>query len=101
MDFVRNPFPDMKRAALALLKAIITHRWGQVFLLNTGGFIEYLLARKKEADKDVILDKYEIIQQLASSTVFDAQTISDLKKYVAEGAFYLQGVTEVVFEGAS
>ncbi|XP_055628532.1 26S proteasome non-ATPase regulatory subunit 5 [Toxorhynchites rutilus septentrionalis] len=101
MDFIRNPFPDMKRAALALLKAIITHRWGQVYLLNTGGFIEYLLARQQEADKDVILDKYEIIRQLASSTVFSGQIMSDLKKYVSEGAFYLQGITEVVFEGAS
>ncbi|XP_058834476.1 26S proteasome non-ATPase regulatory subunit 5 [Topomyia yanbarensis] len=101
MDYIKNPFPDMRRAALALLKAVIGHRWGQVYMLNTGGFMEYILDRKQEVDKDVIVDKYEIIRQLASSTVFDAQTIFELKKYVAEGAFYVQGITEVAIEGAA
>lgn len=101
MDYIKNPFPDMKRAALALLKTIVSHRWGQVYMLNTGGFVEYLLDRKQGGDKDVILDKFEIIRQLASSTVFDEQTLSELKKYVSEGAFYVRGITEVAIEGAS
>ncbi|XP_001661342.2 26S proteasome non-ATPase regulatory subunit 5 [Aedes aegypti] len=101
MDYIKNPFPDMKRAALGLLKAIVGHRWGQTYLLNTGGFVEYLLDRKQEADKDVVLDKYEVIRVLAASTVFDEQTASELRRYVAEGAFYVQGITEVAIEGAS
>ncbi|XP_055591945.1 LOW QUALITY PROTEIN: 26S proteasome non-ATPase regulatory subunit 5 [Uranotaenia lowii] len=101
MDYIRNPFPDIKRAALALLKAIIGHRWGQQYLLNTGGFIEYLLDRKREADKDIILDKYEIIRLLAQSNVFDEQTQAELKRYVSEGAFFVQGITEVAIEGSS
>ncbi|XP_058463668.1 26S proteasome non-ATPase regulatory subunit 5 [Malaya genurostris] len=101
MDYIKNPFPDMRRAALGLLNAIIGHRWGQIYMLNTGGFMEYILDRKQEADKDVILDKYEIIRQLSLSTVFDAQTTFELKKYVTEGAFYVQGITEVAVEGAS
>lgn len=101
MDYIKNPFPDMKRAALGLLKAIVSHRWGQTYLLNTGGFVEYLLDRKLEADKDVLLDKYEVIQVLASSTVFDEKTASELRSYVAEGAFYVHGITEVAVEGAN
>ncbi|XP_053685156.1 26S proteasome non-ATPase regulatory subunit 5 [Sabethes cyaneus] len=101
MDYIRNPFPDMRRSALALLKAIVSHRWGQTYMLNTGGFLEYMLDRKQENDKDVILDKYEIIQLLATSTVFDQQTQAELKQYVAEGAFFVRGVTEVAIEGAS
>ena len=101
MDYIKNPFPDMKRAALGLLKAIVGHRWGQTYLLNTGGFVEYLLDRKQEADKDVVLDKYEVILVLAASTVFDEQTASELKRYVAEGPFYVHGITEVAIEGAS
>ncbi|XP_055531950.1 26S proteasome non-ATPase regulatory subunit 5-like [Wyeomyia smithii] len=101
MDYIRNPFPDMRRSALALLKAIVSHRWGQLYMLNTGGFVEYILDRKQEVDKDVILEKYEIIRQLAESTVFDQQTQAELKRYVAEGAFFVQGVTEVAIEGAS
>lgn len=101
MDYIRNPFPDMRRSALALLRAIVSYRWGQTFMLNTGGFVEYMLDRKQEVDKDVILDKYEIIQQLAMSTVFDQQTQAEFKRYVAEGAFFVQGITEVAIEGAS
>ncbi|KXJ73008.1 hypothetical protein RP20_CCG016736 [Aedes albopictus] len=101
MDYIKNPFPDMKRAALGLLKAIVGHRWGQTYLLNTGGFVEYLLDRKQEADKDVVLDKYEVILVLAASTVFDEQTASELKRYVLEGPFYVHGITEVAIEGAS
>ncbi|XP_062561042.1 26S proteasome non-ATPase regulatory subunit 5 [Armigeres subalbatus] len=101
MDYIRNPFPDMKRAALGLLKAIVGHRWGQTYLLNTGGFVEYLLDRKQEADKDVVLDKYEVIRMLSMSSVFDEQTASDFRRYVSEGAFYVRGITEVAIEGAS
>lgn len=101
MEYIRNPFPDMKRAALGLLKAIVGHRWGQTYLLNTGGFMEYLLDRKQEADKDVVLDKYEVIRLLASSMVFDEQAASELRRYVSEGAFYVRGITEVAIEGAS
>lgn len=101
MDYIRNAFPDIKRAALALLRALVGHRWGQQYMLQTGGFVEYLLDRKQEADKDVILDKYEIIRLLATSSVFDPQTSAELKQYAAEGAFYVRGITEVAVEGAS
>lgn len=99
--YAQNPFPDIKEAAFSLLRSICQHKWGHQRLQNTGGFIEFLLDRSTEFDKDLIQTKYEIIQLLAESSVFNAGTIAKFKKYVSQGAFFVQGVTEVTAEGAS
>lgn len=94
-DFCRNPFPELKIAALVLLRSICTYRWGQRALIDTAGFIEYLLDRNTEFDKDAIHEKYNVIKVLGDSTVFSASTLLQIKKYIEDGAFYVQGVMEV------
>lgn len=98
-DFCRNPFPEIKIAALGLLRAICCYRWGQRALSETAGFIEYLLDRNVEFDKDAIHEKYNVIKTLADSSVFDAGTILQIRQYIKDGAFYVQGVMEVAVEG--
>lgn len=97
-DFCRNPFPEIKIAALGLLRAICCYRWGQRALSETAGFIEYLLDRNVEFDKDAIHEKYNVIKTLADSSVFDAGTILQIRQYIKDGAFYVQGVMEVAVE---
>lgn len=94
-DFCRNPFPEIKIAALALLRSICTYQWGQRFLNETAGFIEYLLDRNNEFDKDAIHEKYSVIKVLGDSSEFSATTILQIKQYIKDGAFYVQGVMEV------
>uniref|UniRef100_U5ETB0 26S proteasome non-ATPase regulatory subunit 5 n=1 Tax=Corethrella appendiculata TaxID=1370023 RepID=U5ETB0_9DIPT len=102
MEYAKNSFPDIKIASIGWLKAICLHKWGQEFFRNTAGFLEYLLDRKSEFDKNVLLEKYEIIRILSESDrVFDIETLNELRKYVREGAFYVQGVTEVAIEGGN
>lgn len=48
LEFCRNPFPDIKIAALILLKVIVTPTWGQKALEETAGFIEFLMDRNVE-----------------------------------------------------
>lgn len=96
--YAQNPFPDIKTAAFILLKSISLHKWGHQRLQKTGGFIEFLLDRNTEFEKDLIRTKYEIIQVLSESNVFNVATIVQLKKYVSEGAFFVQSVNEVAFE---
>ena len=84
MRLCQNPFPDIALAAFGFLKAIVLHRWGQEVIANTGGLIEYLLDRRIAADKDVKQEKFLIISILAESTVFDAQQILALKKFVIQ-----------------
>jgi len=100
LDFCRNPFPDIKLAALTLLKVMVTTFWGQKALEETAGFIEFLMDRNIEFNKDAMHEKYRIIEILSQSTsVFDPASLSQLKKYVQQGAFYVEGVMDVVAEG--
>lgn len=102
LDFCRNPFPDIKTAALTLLKVVVTPLWGQKALEETAGFVEFLMDRNVEFDKDAIHEKHKIIEILSeSTTVFDSVTLGQLKKYVQQGAFYVEGVMDVVAEGQS
>lgn len=100
LNFCRNPFPDIKTAALTLLKVLVTPHWGRKALAETAGFVEFLMDRNVEFDKDAIHEKYKIIVMLSESTnVFDAATLGQLKKYAQQGAFYVEGVVDVVTEG--
>lgn len=94
-DFCRNPFPELKIAALVLLRSIATYRWGQRALNETAGFIEYLLDRNNEFDKNAIHEKYNVIKVLGDSSEFNATTILQIKQYIKDGAFCVHGVMEV------
>lgn len=97
--FCQNPFPEIKLATLALLRSICKYPWGQISLSRTAGFIEYLLDRKAEFDKDIMHEKYVILKDLSSSIVFDTTIGEQINQYIAEGAFYVQGITEVAIDG--
>lgn len=99
-EFCRNPFPEIKIAALALLRSICVYSWGQRALSNTAGFIEYLLDRNSEFDKDVLHEKYSIMKTIASSREFDEITTRQIHQYVKDGVFYVQGQMEVVVQGS-
>lgn len=99
-DFCRNPFPEIKIAALALLRSICGYRWGQNALSETAGFIEYLLDRNTEFDHDALHEKFNVIKALGDSSVFDANTILQIRQYIKDGAFYVQGVMEVAVENS-
>lgn len=99
LQFTKNAFPDIKIAGLKLLKAIVSYQWGQEFIAQTAGFIENLMDRKIEFDKNVIHEKYEINKILSESSAFDHDTVNHLKKYVGEGAFYVETILEVAVEG--
>lgn len=99
LQFTKNAFPDIKIAGLKLLKSVVNYRWGQEYLSQTAGFIEILLDRKIEFDKHVIHEKFEINKILSESSIFDRDTVNQLKKYVGEGVFYVETIHEVAVEG--
>lgn len=99
-EFSRNPFPEIKLAALRLLAVICYYRWGQRALSETAGFIEYLLDRKAEFDKDILHEKYNVLKAVVDSSDFDINTIQQIKQYVKDGVFYIQGIMEVAVEGS-
>ncbi|XP_023307211.2 26S proteasome non-ATPase regulatory subunit 5 [Lucilia cuprina] len=99
MDFCRNPFPDIKISTLNLIGALCLYPWGIEALKNTAGFLEYLLDRKVEFDKDAKYAKFSVIKLLADSSAFDVQTNIQLRTYVNEGPYYVQSIMDVAVEG--
>ena len=73
--------------------------WSVVALKNTGGFLEFLLDRKTEFDKQVKYVKYEIVKSLAETPMSDVHTRLQLKTYVNNGPFYADPMMEVLAEG--
>ncbi|KAM7349078.1 26S proteasome non-ATPase regulatory subunit 5 [Cochliomyia hominivorax] len=101
MDFCRNPFPDIKISTLNLIGSFCLYPWGIEALKNTAGFLEYLLDRKVEFDKDAKYAKFSVIKLLADSNAFDVQTNIQLRTYVNEGPYYVQSIMDVAVEGNS
>lgn len=99
-EFCRNPFPELRMAAFGLLRAVCNYSWGQRALSNTAGFIEFLLNRNTEVDKDILYEKYNVLKAVANSSEFDEITRRQIRKYINDGVFYVQGVMEVAIEGS-
>lgn len=99
MDYCRNPFPDIKVACLSFIKSVCLHKWGLLALKNTAGFVEFLLDRKIEFDKEAKYKKFELISLLADSDVFDMQINLQLRTYVNEGPYFVQSILDIATEG--
>ncbi|CAH0407424.1 unnamed protein product [Chilo suppressalis] len=97
-DMCKNPFPDIRLGAFALLDAVCQHRWGEELVATTAGFIEYLLDRSIDHTKESKELKYDIIRRLSNSAAFDANIITRLQTYVEKGPFYSEDTLEVAME---
>ena len=102
---VRSPFKEVKLPVLAILRSLADQKWGQVEFRDQPGFMEYLMNRNAENDKDVKEIKFDTIKAaVASATladVLDSVTMIRLREYVQDGPFYVPGEHHVASEGAS
>lgn len=74
-------------------------------MARTAGFVEFLLDRHVDFDKEVKQEKYALIQRLAATatavTAFEKHIGVRLREYVQQGAFYVAGEMEVAVEGGT
>ena len=102
LSIVKQPFLDMRYACLHVLMSMSKWKWGQSEMKKFPGFVEYLLDRRTETEKEGKELKYAIIQQLASSStseeIFGSPMYLKLKVYVSEGPFYVTEETTVAYE---
>lgn len=101
LNFCKNPFEDLSQSAFEFVKILAVFQFGQQGISNTGGFIEYLLDRNKSISFELKTLKFEIVETLSRSTVFDAITLARLSQYVREGINFIQPVGAVSFDSAS
>ncbi|XP_034048488.1 26S proteasome non-ATPase regulatory subunit 5 [Thalassophryne amazonica] len=107
MDMIRNissqPFPELHCWALRVFNAIATQLWGQKLMINTPGFMEYVLNRSTSPNKEAKDAKFELVGSLVSSPtaadILGSQHYIRLKAYLTEGPYYVSAVALVDTEG--
>ncbi|XP_043913773.1 26S proteasome non-ATPase regulatory subunit 5 isoform X2 [Protopterus annectens] len=99
-----QPFTELHCSALRVFAAIADQPWGQKFMINSPGFVEYILDRSVDHDKESKDAKYELVKALVNSNtiadIFGNQHYLRLRAYLREGPYYVRATASVALEGA-
>lgn len=98
VDLCKQPFPDIRQSSMKVLLELATQPWGQEYIINCPGLLEFLVNRSAESIKECKELKYGIIKNLKNSEYFDSRTMQQLEKFVKEGPFYVDADVEVATE---
>ncbi|XP_066999030.2 26S proteasome non-ATPase regulatory subunit 5 [Anabrus simplex] len=105
MAVSRQPFPELRLAGLQVLNVLAEQSWGQEYMKNHPGLVEFLLDRSMETIKSCKDAKFDVIRTIVESptaaAIFGHDTMQRLEEFAREGPFYVRGQTEVAIEGAS
>ncbi|XP_027882357.1 26S proteasome non-ATPase regulatory subunit 5 [Xiphophorus couchianus] len=108
MDMIRNistqPFPELHCGALRIFSAIASQPWGQKMMVNSPGFMEFILDRSTGQSKEAKDAKFKLVGSLLGSStaseILGSQNYIRLKTYLSEGPYYVSAVASVSTEGA-
>ncbi|KAM3911402.1 26S proteasome non-ATPase regulatory subunit 5 [Leptodactylus fuscus] len=99
-----QPFPDLHCGALKVFTAVANQPWAQRMMIDSPGFVEYIVDRTVDQDKDSKDAKFELVKALVSAKttaeVFGNQHYLRLCAYHREGPYYVKAVSTVAVEGA-
>lgn len=107
LSIVRQPFADLRLAGLTVVVELSAQEWGQREMQACAGFLEYLLDRGSEPDKEGKELKYEVVHRIVVSecgeTLWGSVDMMKMKRYDREGPYCYTGdtYTTVAIEGAS
>ncbi|XP_071485996.1 26S proteasome non-ATPase regulatory subunit 5-like [Diadema antillarum] len=105
LSLCKQPFTEIRCNALLILRVLVNQPWAARCLRQEPGFLEYLLDRSTEPDKEGKEVKFEVVKALSEAVhteeIFGRPTLLRLKGYVREGPFFVQVQSEVAMEGAS
>ncbi|XP_051961246.1 26S proteasome non-ATPase regulatory subunit 5-like [Xyrauchen texanus] len=108
MVMIRNistqPFPELHCSALRIFTAIGCQPWGQQLMMDTPGFVEWVMDRSVGTGKEAKDCKYELVGVLLSSSstqrIFGGENYLKLKTYLKEGPYNVTAVSSVTTEEA-
>ncbi|XP_066569153.1 26S proteasome non-ATPase regulatory subunit 5 isoform X2 [Amia ocellicauda] len=99
-----QPFPELHCVALKIFTAIACQPWGQKIMIDTPGFVEFIVDRSTGPDKESKDAKFELVKALVNSKstaeIFGNQHYLRLRTYMREGPYYVTAVSSVMVEGA-
>nr|XP_006640599.1 PREDICTED: 26S proteasome non-ATPase regulatory subunit 5 [Lepisosteus oculatus] len=99
-----QPFPELHCSALKIFTGMASQPWGQKKMIDTPGFVEFIVDRSTGPDKESKDAKYELVKALVDSKttaeIFGNQHYLRLRTYMREGPYYVTAVSSVTVEGA-
>lgn len=97
---------DLRHAAYRCLLELTRSSWALDAMNNEPGFIEFLLNRSTERDKEGKEAKFAIIQSICQNgdeakAAFGNVNYLKLRRYVNEGVFHVEPEANVAFDGSN
>jgi len=106
VQIAKQPFVDLRLAAYRCFLELTRSPWALHAMNAEPGFLEFLLNRSTEKDKEGKEAKFAIIQSIcqngeeAKSALGNVNYLK-LRRYVNEGAFYVEPEANVAFDGSN
>ncbi|CAF0946957.1 unnamed protein product [Adineta ricciae] len=106
IQIAKQPFVDLRLAAYRCLFELTRSTWALCAMNNEPGFLEFLLNRSTEKDKEGKEMKYAIIQSICQNSEEAKSAIGNvnflkLRRYLNEGVFYIEPEANVAFDGSN
>ena len=106
IQIAKQPFVDLRLAAYRCLLELTRSSWALHAMNNEPGFVEFLLNRSTEKDKEGKEAKFAIIQSIChdgeeAKLAFGNVNYLKLRRYVNEGVFYVEPEANVAFDGSN
>jgi 26S proteasome non-ATPase regulatory subunit 5 len=97
---------DLRLAAYRCLFELTRSPWALHAINGEPGFIEFLLNRSTERDKEGKEAKFGIIQSICQNSEEAKLALGNvnylkLRRYINEGAFFVEPEANVAFDGAN
>eukprot|EP00123_Amoebidium_parasiticum_P018697 comp24264_c3_seq5/m.45168 comp24264_c3_seq5/g.45168 ORF comp24264_c3_seq5/g.45168 comp24264_c3_seq5/m.45168 type:complete len:509 (-) comp24264_c3_seq5:17-1543(-) len=97
--FMRQPFAETRDAAYHMLRSLAAHSWGRSAMVSYPGFVELLLDRKDQSDRDALDWKYAIVKAILGHSAGEEElghaVFRRLAAYLREGAYYVEAAPQV------
>lgn len=106
INIAKQPFVDLRLVAYRCLLELTRSTWALQAMNNEPGFIEFLLNRSTEKDKEGKEAKFGIIQSICQNDSQAKAALGNinylkLRRYLNEGVFYVEPEANVAFEGSN
>lgn len=106
INIAKQPFVDLRLAAYRCLLELTRSSWALSAMNNEPGFIEFLLNRSTEKDKEGKEAKFAIIQSICQNDSEAKVALGNvnylkLRRYINEGVFYVEPEANVAFDGSN
>jgi 26S proteasome non-ATPase regulatory subunit 5 len=106
IQIAKQPFVDLRYGAYRCLLELTRSPWALHAMNAEPGFIEFLLNRSTEKDKEGKEAKFAIIHSICENSEEAKLAIGNvnylkLRRYINEGAFYVEPEANVAFDGSN